>query len=235
MKVNWFIGNSLLLVVILILGSCGPKRTSSAPAGTPRHRRRQRQHGGRQRATRRAHGSRGTNNRSGATGGGGAAATLPEQPPMPPGAGARGDAGAKPPEGELPQRYYPGSCGTHDFRRPHLIRMCPPRRSFRTLERRQAAWNIKLISSTPPTKDSLGSFHSDLAFSGKMSRFKATTTALKFGTSPNPAKPVLANTYTCPASQNDVSVYRNILFMSSEATNSRQDCKFGRIRNRPAK
>ena len=30
-----------------------------------------------------------------------------------------------------------------------------------------------------------------------------------------------------PASQNDVSVYRNLLFMSSESTNSRADCKFG--------
>jgi hypothetical protein len=33
-------------------------------------------------------------------------------------------------------------------------------------------------------------------------------------------------TYLCPASQNDVSVYRNLLFMSSEATNSRADCGF---------
>ena len=42
----------------------------------------------------------------------------------------------------------------------------------------------------------------------------------------NPSKPVLVQTYLCPASQNDVSVYRNLLFMSSEATNSRADCGF---------
>src|SRR5258708_17243250 len=42
----------------------------------------------------------------------------------------------------------------------------------------------------------------------------------------NPSKPVLMQTYLCPASQNDVSVYRNLLFMSSEATNSRADCGF---------
>jgi len=42
----------------------------------------------------------------------------------------------------------------------------------------------------------------------------------------NPAKPVLANSYLCPASQNDVSVYRNLVFMSSESTNSRTDCGF---------
>src|SRR5262249_12497324 len=45
----------------------------------------------------------------------------------------------------------------------------------------------------------------------------------------NPAKPALANAYTCPASQNDVSVFKNLLFMSSEATNSRQDCNFGGV------
>ena len=33
----------------------------------------------------------------------------------------------------------------------------------------------------------------------------------------------------CPASQNDVSVYKNLLFMSSEATNSRSDCGFGGV------
>src|SRR6185295_6329621 len=39
----------------------------------------------------------------------------------------------------------------------------------------------------------------------------------------------IVNALECPASQNDVSVYKNLLFMSSEATNSRQDCKFGGI------
>src|SRR5207244_12759599 len=43
---------------------------------------------------------------------------------------------------------------------------------------------------------------------------------------PNPAKPVLMQTYRCPAAQNDVPVYRNLLFMSAEATNSRADCGF---------
>ncbi len=40
---------------------------------------------------------------------------------------------------------------------------------------------------------------------------------------------MLVNAYTCPASQNDVSVFKNLLFMSSEATNSRQDCNFGGV------
>ncbi len=40
---------------------------------------------------------------------------------------------------------------------------------------------------------------------------------------------MLAQTYLCPASQNDVSVFRNLLFMSAEATNSRADCGFGGV------
>ena len=59
-------------------------------------------------------------------------------------------------------------------------------------------------------------------------RFRATTTGSRSTTFPSPTKPVLVQTYLCPASQNDVSVYKNLLFMSSEATNSRSDCGFER-------
>ena len=40
---------------------------------------------------------------------------------------------------------------------------------------------------------------------------------------------MLAQSYLCPASQNDVSVYKNLLFMSSESPNSRTDCGFGGV------
>src|SRR5688572_22612184 len=43
--------------------------------------------------------------------------------------------------------------------------------------------------------------------------------------------PVLVTAYTCPASQNDVSVFRNLMFMSAEATNGRTDCKPGGVRD----
>jgi len=43
----------------------------------------------------------------------------------------------------------------------------------------------------------------------------------------NPAKPELVVAYECPASQNDVSVYKNLMFMSAEAMNGRIDCKPG--------
>jgi LVIVD repeat len=92
----------------------------------------------------------------------------------------------------------------------------------------EAAWNMRMISTTPPSPASLGSTHSDLAFSGKYA-IQGNYNGFEIYDISNPVKPVLVNAYTCPASQNDVSVYKNLLFMSSEATNSRADCGFGGV------
>ena len=89
----------------------------------------------------------------------------------------------------------------------------------------QAAWNMRMLSTTPPTGQVLGATHSDLAFSGNYV-IQGNYNGFEIYDISNPAKPVLMQTYLCPASQNDVSVYRNLLFMSSEATNSRADCGF---------
>jgi hypothetical protein len=92
----------------------------------------------------------------------------------------------------------------------------------------QAAWNMRLASTTPPSEASLGATHSDLAFSGKYA-IQGNYNGFEIWDISNPGKPALVNAYTCPASQNDISVYKNLLFMSSEATNSRQDCQFGGV------
>ncbi len=92
----------------------------------------------------------------------------------------------------------------------------------------QAAWNMRMISTTPPTGKTLGATHSDLAFAGKYA-IQGNYNGFELYDISNPAKPVLAQSYLCPASQNDVSVYRNLLFMSSESTNSRSDCGFGGV------
>src|SRR6185295_9892 len=92
----------------------------------------------------------------------------------------------------------------------------------------QAAWNMRMISTTPQSDASAGATHSDLAFSGKYA-IQGNYNGFEIWDISNPAKPVLANAYTCPASQNDISVFKNLLFMSSEATNSRQGCKFGGV------
>ncbi len=92
----------------------------------------------------------------------------------------------------------------------------------------QAAWNMRMISTTPPRGKVLGATHSDLAFAGKYA-IQGNYNGFELYDISNPAKPVLAQTYLCPASQNDVSVFKNLLFMSSESTNSRTDCGFGGV------
>ncbi len=92
----------------------------------------------------------------------------------------------------------------------------------------EAAWNMRMISTTPPTGKTLGATHSDLAFAGKYA-IQGNYDGFELYDISNPEKPVLAQSYLCPASQNDVSVYRNLLFMSSESTNSRSDCGFGGV------
>ncbi|HWK12346.1 MAG TPA: hypothetical protein VNR64_19950, partial [Vicinamibacterales bacterium] len=92
----------------------------------------------------------------------------------------------------------------------------------------EAAWNMRMISTTPPAGKVLGATHSDLAFmdhyviQGNYNGFEIYDIS-------NPMKPTVVQTYLCPASQNDVSVYGHLLFMSSEATNSRADCGFGGV------
>ncbi|NQW03670.1 MAG: hypothetical protein HQ485_06545 [Acidobacteria bacterium] len=87
----------------------------------------------------------------------------------------------------------------------------------------QAAWNMRLVSNSPPPVGYRGITNSDLAFSGHYA-IQGNYNGILFWDISNPAKPVLAKSYECPASQNDVSVYRNLLFVSSEGTNARLDC-----------
>ena len=87
----------------------------------------------------------------------------------------------------------------------------------------QAAWNIRMISTTPPSEKFLGVTNSDLAFTGKYA-VQGNYNGFQIFDISNPTKPVLALTYVCPASQSDVSVYKNLLFVSGEGQTGRIDC-----------
>jgi hypothetical protein len=87
----------------------------------------------------------------------------------------------------------------------------------------QAAWNIRLVSTTPPNEKFLGVTNSDLAFTGKYTVQGNYNGFQVFDTS-DPTKPKLVLTYVCPASQSDVSVYKNLLFVSGEGQTGRVDC-----------
>ncbi|HET7219446.1 MAG TPA: hypothetical protein VFJ02_15420 [Vicinamibacterales bacterium] len=87
----------------------------------------------------------------------------------------------------------------------------------------QAAWNIRLVSTTPPSEQFLGVTNSDLAFTGKYA-IQGNYNGFQIFDISNPVKPVPVLTYVCPASQSDVSVYKNLLFVSGEGQTGRVDC-----------
>jgi hypothetical protein len=87
----------------------------------------------------------------------------------------------------------------------------------------QAAWNLELVSTTPPSEKFLGVTNSDLAFTGKYT-IQGNYNGFQVFDISDPAKPALVLTYLCPASQSDVSVYKNLLFVSGEGQTGRVDC-----------
>src|SRR5690349_15943424 len=77
----------------------------------------------------------------------------------------------------------------------------------------EALWNMRVVSPTPQPGEFKGQTNSDLAFLGNYA-IQGNYHGFQFWDISNPAAPVLKEGYVCPASQSDVSVYRNLLFVS---------------------
>ncbi|HEU4700127.1 MAG TPA: hypothetical protein VFS40_13170 [Gemmatimonadales bacterium] len=86
-----------------------------------------------------------------------------------------------------------------------------------------ASWNMTLVSNTPASAKFAGSTNSDLAFLGNYV-IQGNYNGYQVWDVSNPASPSLTLGNFCPASQSDVSVYRNLLFVSAEAPSARLDC-----------
>ena len=94
-----------------------------------------------------------------------------------------------------------------------------------------AAWNMELVANLPksgsfadPTgKAGLTYANSDLAFQGH-NVFLGNFFGLNFYDVEDPRQPRLRVSVECPGGQGDVSVYKNLLFMSVEQGNGRVDC-----------
>ena len=87
----------------------------------------------------------------------------------------------------------------------------------------QAAWNLRLVSTTPPPEKFLGVTNSDLAFSGKYV-IQGNYNGFQVYDLTDPNKPSRVLSYVCPASQSDVSVFKHLLFVSGEGQSGRVDC-----------
>jgi hypothetical protein len=87
----------------------------------------------------------------------------------------------------------------------------------------EAAWNMRLVSNTPPSAEFLGKTNSDIAFSGNYV-IQGNYHGYQVWDISNPAQVRLAKAFVCPESQSDVSVFRNLLFVSGEGFEGRLDC-----------
>jgi len=87
----------------------------------------------------------------------------------------------------------------------------------------EAIWNLRLVSSTPSPEPFAGVTNSDLAFLGDYA-IQGNYNGFQVWDVSDPAAPSLRRGFFCPASQSDVSVYRNLLFVSGEGLSGRIDC-----------
>ena len=87
----------------------------------------------------------------------------------------------------------------------------------------EAAWNMRLVSNTPAPTGFAGVTNSDLAFIRNYA-IQGNYNGFQVWDLTNPAKPTLTKAFLCPASQSDVSVYKNLLFVSGEGMSGRLDC-----------
>ena len=87
----------------------------------------------------------------------------------------------------------------------------------------EAAWNLRLLSTTQPQGQFMGSTNSDLAFLGNYV-IQGNYNGYQIWDISDPRHPTLKVGNYCPASQSDVSVYKNLLFVSAEGNSGRIDC-----------
>src|SRR4051812_17389502 len=98
----------------------------------------------------------------------------------------------------------------------------------------EAVWNLRVLSQTRPSEKFLGGINSDLAFLGN-NVFQGSFNGYQVWDISNPQAPTLREGYVCPASQSDVSVYRNLLFVSGEDLSARLDCGAGGVKDTVSK
>ena len=87
----------------------------------------------------------------------------------------------------------------------------------------EAIWNLRLMSTTPPPQDFVGITNSDLAFKGDYA-IQGNYNGIQVWNIEDPVQPLLVTGFVCPASQSDVSVYGDLLFVSGEGFGGRLDC-----------
>lgn len=92
----------------------------------------------------------------------------------------------------------------------------------------EAVWNLRVVSKSTPPDPFVGRTNSDLAFKDHYA-IQGNYDGVQIWDVSNPAEPTTVITYVCPASQSDVSVYGDLLFVSGEGMTGRLDCAPGGV------
>jgi hypothetical protein len=87
----------------------------------------------------------------------------------------------------------------------------------------EAISNLELMATVKSPAGFEGATNSDLAFRGNYA-IQGNYNGFNVWDISNPRRPSLVKSYLCPASQSDVSVYKNLLFVSAEGLSGRLDC-----------
>jgi hypothetical protein len=98
------------------------------------------------------------------------------------------------------------------------------------LDAEEAVSNLRILAKAASPEGFLGITNSDLTFTGNYV-IQGNYNGPVIWDIADPRRPQLVTAYTCPASQNDVSVYKNLMFLSAEANNGRVDCLPGGVRD----
>jgi hypothetical protein len=86
--------------------------------------------------------------------------------------------------------------------------------------------NLQLVTNLPKTGALSGTanINSDLAFWGKYA-FNGNYGGFQITDISNPAAPQIVSQVLCPGSQNDISVWKNLLFLSTDSSRSDDSCQ----------
>jgi len=93
---------------------------------------------------------------------------------------------------------------------------------------------MRLVSNELPKEPFIGVTHSDIGFLGKYA-IQGNYDGYQIWDISNPRSPKIYDEYVCRGSQSDVSVYRNLIFVSGEATSGRLDCRLQGIEDSVSK
>ncbi len=129
---------------------------------------------------------------------------------------ACGGSNAPPSSSPTPAVIQAGEVAPHVDARSHL--------KGGLMDAGEATFGLKVDAKAVSPPGFLGQTNSDLAFVGRYA-IQGNYNGPVVWDMTDPSHPALVTAYQCPASQNDVSVFKNLMFMSAEAFNGRVDCK----------